>query len=162
MTFGRPWRTSLPGVSITHCLNHSLLPFHPLSPTRVPSFSPRHLLKISIHFAEQSPSAVLAMDALTYVLILISSESFKHMKELYQRPQHSFGIIFLKSSVVLYLTVRTTAHLLGGLRLNTLQSLLPCSKKPSNPSAVFSFLSLHPVSPLIPPSKFRCLCQPSS
>lgn len=81
MTFGRPLRIPLPGVSITHCLNHSLLPFPPLSPTKVPSFGPCHLLNTSIYFAEQSPSAALALDTLTYVLILISSKGFEHMKE---------------------------------------------------------------------------------
>ena len=40
------------------------------------------------------------MDALTYVLILISSEGFEHLKQPYQCPQHSFGMIFLKSSLL--------------------------------------------------------------
>lgn len=69
MTFGGSPRISLPGVSITHCPNHSFLPFPPLSSTRVPSFVPHHFLNTSIHFAEQSPAVALAMDALTSCLL---------------------------------------------------------------------------------------------
>lgn len=162
MTLGWPSGTSLAGISTTHRLNHSLLPLPPLSPTRVPSFAPHHLLNTSIHFAEQSPSAALPMDALTYMLILISSEGFDHMKEPYQRPQHSLGMRFPKSPLLSCVLLWGNESTCWVAYAQPPSKPTPCSKKPSNPPAAFSFLSLHPVSPLVPPSNLRCLHQTPS
>lgn len=89
--------------------------------------------------------------------LCLSSPLLKVQTQEEALSQQNFGIIFLKSP--LCLIVRTAAHLLGGLRLNPLPKPTPGSKKPSNPSAVFSCLSLHTFPPLAPPSHCRCLHQ---
>lgn len=147
---------------------HPVLVFPSLTVSIVPScYSPLSLMQgypLLHHMTSWAPASTLQnrffQDALTCVLILASSEG------------SNTGINFTAAkcwdyipeipSVVMCLIVRTRAHLLGGLRLNLIPKPTPGSKKPSNPSGVFSFLSLHPFPPLAPPSHCRCLHQTST
>lgn len=154
MTFRGPLRTALPGVSIMLTLNHSLLLSHSLSHkgTSLCTMSP---IKHQHH---------LQNTALQQHMLQRHQPMCPHLFWMIQThegtspvPRALFGDDISHSLCCPVSFHEDNSPSAAWPEGQLPSEPLPCCRKSSNPSAVFSFLSSHTFSSLLLPSNFRTL-----